>query len=114
MSLRAIDVAYDTLLEEKAGLSFKALWAHVREVLGYDDKMALRKQSQFYTDLSLDGRFIGLEGNVWNLKIHCKYDDVAVKEEEYEDIDDQDDEEEELEENEYVEPSDEDGEMNEY
>lgn len=114
MSLRAIDVAYNTLLEEKNGLSFKVLWSTVRNELGYDDKMALKKQSQFYTDLSLDGRFIGLEGNIWNLKIHCKYDDVAVKEEEYEDVEDPEEEEEDLEESEYVESSEEDGEISEY
>lgn len=113
MSLRAIDVAYNILLEERNGLTFKSLWAKVKETLGYDEKMALRKQSQFYTDLSLDGRFVSLAENVWNLKIHCKYDDVAVKEEEYEDSEDVDDEEE-LDENEYVEPSEEDGEINDY
>ncbi len=88
MSVRAIDVAYNLLLDHKEGMPFKELWAEVKSEMGYDDKMASKKISQFYTNLSLDGRFVNLESNFWNLKTYCKYDEVAVSEEELQDNDD--------------------------
>ncbi len=104
MSIRAIDVAYNCLLNQKDGMTFKDLWAVVREQLGYTDVIANKKVSQFYTNLSLDGRFASLENNVWNLKSHCKYTDVAVREE---DLEEPEEEEEDVEEEEEeTEPSD--------
>jgi DNA-directed RNA polymerase subunit delta len=92
MSIRAIDVAYNCLLNQKEGMTFKELWAVVKEQLGYDDVVAGKKVSQFYTNLSLDGRFASLENNVWNLKVHCKYNDVAVKDEDFEEPEEEEDE----------------------
>ncbi|MDO4378681.1 MAG: DNA-directed RNA polymerase subunit delta [Erysipelotrichia bacterium] len=92
MSVRAIDVAYNLLLDCKEGMPFKDLWEKVKTEMGYDEKMASKKISQFYTNLSLDGRFVNLDNNFWNLKSHCKYDEVAVTEEDLQEIDDSDDE----------------------
>ncbi|MGI6510561.1 MAG: DNA-directed RNA polymerase subunit delta [Erysipelotrichaceae bacterium] len=109
MSLKAIDIAYNKLLNAKEGMSFKELWVSVNDELGYDGKIASRKKSQFYTDLTLDGRFIMLENNIWNLKTRCKYQQVEVKEDEYEEIEDYDDEDE----DEFDDEEDEDEEENE-
>ena len=109
MSLKAIDIAYNKLLNAKEGMSFKELWISVNDELGYDGKIASRKKSQFYTDLTLDGRFIMLENNVWNLKSRYKYQQVEVKEDEYEEIEDYDDEDE----DEFDDEEDEDEEENE-
>ena len=106
MSIRAIDVAYNCLLNQKDGMSFKDLWAIVRDQLGYSETIANKKVSQFYTNLSLDGRFASLENNVWNLKAHCKYNDVAVREEDFEEIE-EDDEDEDIEQEEEPEASEE-------
>ena len=92
MSLKAIDIAYNKLLNAKEGMSFKELWSSINNELGYDEKIASKKKSQFYTDLTLDGRFIMLENNVWNLKSRCKYQEVEIKEDEYEESDDFDEE----------------------
>ena len=99
MSIRAIDVAYNCLLNQKDGMTFKDLWAVVRDQLGYSETIANKKVSQFYTNLSLDGRFASLENNIWNLKSHCKYNDVAVREEDFEESE-EDEEDEEIEEEE--------------
>lgn len=109
MSLKVIDIAYNKLLNAKEGMSFKELWISVNDELGYDGKIASRKKSQFYTDLTLDGRFIMLENNIWNLKTRCKYQQVEVKEDEYEEIEDYDDEDE----DEFDDEEDEDEEKNE-
>ncbi|NMA16061.1 MAG: DNA-directed RNA polymerase subunit delta [Erysipelotrichia bacterium] len=92
MSLKAIDIAYNKLLNEKEGMSFKELWSSINNELGYDEKIASRKKSQFYTDLTLDGRFVMLENNVWNLKSRCKYQQIEIDEDEFEENDDFDEE----------------------
>lgn len=92
LSVRAIDVAYNLLQDCKDGMSFKDLWEKVKTEMGYDDKMASKKISQFYTTLSLDGRFVNLDNNFWNLKTHCKYDDVAVTDEDLQDNEEVDEE----------------------
>ncbi len=94
VSLKAIDIAYKKLLNAKEGMPFKELWISVNDELGFDGKIASRKKSQFYTDLTLDGRFIMLENNVWNLKSRCKYQQVEVKEDEFDEDEDYEDEDE--------------------
>jgi len=90
VSLKAIDIAYNILLNAKEGMSFKELWSSINNELGYDEKIASRKKSQFYTNLTLDGRFVMLENNVWNLKSRCKYQEIEIKDEEYEESEDYD------------------------
>ncbi len=78
MSVRTIDVAYDYLKNQKHSVSFKDLWQVVKEQLGFDENQAQKKISQFYTDLSLDGRFTSLANNEWDLKSNHKFDEVFV------------------------------------
>ncbi len=78
MSGRTIDVAYDYLKAQKRSIPFKELWSVVKDECGFDDKQAQRKISQFYTDLSLDGRFTSLENNEWDLKSNHKFDEVFI------------------------------------
>ncbi len=78
MSVRTIDVAYDHLKGRKHSVSFKELWQVVREQLGFDEKQSQKKISQFYTDLTLDGRFIALDNNEWDLKSNHKFDEVFI------------------------------------
>lgn len=78
MSVRTIDVAYDYLKDQKHSVSFMDLWNIVKEQMGYTDQQAKNKISQFYTDLSLDGRFTSLENNEWDLKSNHKFDEVFI------------------------------------
>ena len=91
MSVRTIDVAYDHLKSQKHSVSFRDLWQVVREELGFDEKQSQKKISQFYTDLTLDGRFIALDNNEWDLKSNHKFDEVFIDTAELVD-DDSDDE----------------------
>ena len=78
MSVRTIDVAYDYLKAQKHSVSFRDLWQVVKAQLGFTDAQAQKKISQFYTDLTLDGRFTSLENNVWDLKSNHKFDEVFI------------------------------------
>lgn len=92
MSVRTIDIAYDYLKSLKHSATFKELWEVVRTELNFDDSQARRKMSQFYTDLSLDGRFTALANNEWDLKSNHKFDEVFIDTEKLvdEDSDDED------------------------
>ena len=78
MSVRTIDVAYDYLKAQKRSVSFRDLWQVVKDQLGFNDAQAQKKISQFYTDLTLDGRFTSLANNVWDLKSNHKFDEVFI------------------------------------
>ena len=78
MSVRTIDVAYDYLKAQRHSVSFRDLWQVVKFELGFNDAQAQRKISQFYTDLTLDGRFTSLENNEWDLKSNHKFDEVYI------------------------------------
>ena len=43
MSLKAVDMAYNLLLNTKEGMSFKELWTNINNKFGYDEKIASRK-----------------------------------------------------------------------
>lgn len=92
-----IDIAYDVLCEKKKALAFGDIWMKVSEEKGLNEKQKEDKIAQFYTDLSLDGRFVNMSDNKWDLKARHRLEDVKkVSAEEF--IDDE--EEEELEEEE--------------
>jgi DNA-directed RNA polymerase subunit delta len=79
MSTKTVmDVAYDVIKKKKNGIAFADLWKNVRQTMGYDDAQAARKISQFYTDLTLDGRFAALKNNKWYLKDYRKFSEVYV------------------------------------
>lgn len=107
MSVRTLDVAYDYLKSHKGSVSFRDLWKVVKEQMGYDDNKAQHKISQFYTDLSLDGRFTSLENNEWDLKSKHRFDEVVIDTESLMD-DDSDEVEVDEEADEIIEESDED------
>lgn len=59
-----VDVAFSIMSKKKRAIQFIKLWEDVSEITGASsDKVA-----QFYTDLTLDSRFVSLEGNKWDLR----------------------------------------------
>jgi len=79
MSTKTVmDVAYDVIKRRKNGIAFADLWKSVRQAMGYDDNQAAKRISQFYTDLTLDGRFAALKNNKWYLKDYRKFEEVFV------------------------------------
>ena len=73
-----IDIAYRIMCEKKAPVNFKDLWKEVTFELGLDAAKAAKKISLFYSDLSLDGRFVALKDNHWELKKRMKFEDVYI------------------------------------
>ena len=67
------DVAFELLSKKKNPVAFNKLWKEVAEVLGLTEEEATARIGTFYTHITLDGRFILLQNNTWDLKSrHCE------------------------------------------
>lgn len=114
MTQSLIGYAFDYMSKQKEQVSFADLWAYVVKEAELSDEEAANKVAQFYTNLMLDGRFVTLGENQWDLrvrhtfdKVHIDMKDVYSDVEESEDVDSEDEEEKEYNEV-FEEPKDED------
>ena len=98
-----LDLAFEHVEASKSPVTFKALWKAVCKAKGYDEETAAKKVSQFYTTLLLDGRFVTLGENKWDLRSRHTFDKVHIDMKDvYSEVEaDDGDEEEEAEEKEY-------------
>ena len=104
MARSLLDLAYDYVSQSKEQVSFKDLWAYVCKEAGLDEATALKKVSSFYTNLMLDGRFVTLGENMWDLRSRHTFDKVHIDMKDvYSDVEsiDEDEEEEDEEDKEY-------------
>ena len=103
MQKSLIEIAYEFVAENKEPVNFVKIWAHVKEVAGLSEEEANKKAGQFFTNMMLDGRFVTLGENEWDLRSRHKFDKVHIDMNDvYSDVDTVDDDgEEEEEEKEY-------------
>lgn len=100
-----LDLAYDVVSASKNPVPFDQLWKLVLEEKGLDAAAASSRVGQFYTNLLLDGRFVNLGNNIWDLRSRHTFDKVHIDMKDvYSDVETADvDEEEEQEQKEYEE-----------
>ena len=99
-----IELAYDVVANSQNPVPFKNLWKAVVKAAGLTEEEAATRVGQFYTNLLLDGRFVNLGDNVWDLRTRHKFEKVHIDMKDvYSDVEasDSDDKEEESEEKEY-------------
>ena len=96
-----LDIAYELMCKKKKAADFYKLYDEVCEIKGYDASQAEEHQSLFYTNVTLDGRFITVGENQWDLRsrhkfenVHIDMNDIYAEEEIDEIIEDEDEEEE--------------------
>jgi len=68
------DVAYDILASKKRAIVFQKLWEEVSKTC----KVSNDYIAQFYSDLTLDSRFVQLKENKWDLTERRKYAESHV------------------------------------
>lgn len=92
-----IEVAYQVLTNNNGSMPFVDLWKDVSQEMGFNQTQFEDNIAQFYTDLSLDGRFLNMSQNTWDLRSRHTYsesvmdtDSIAIDE------DDEDEEDSEL------------------
>lgn len=96
----SLQVAYELLLRTKAEVTFDEIWDYVCEQLNYTDEQKISKKARFYTNISLDGRFVLLGDSKWDLRSNLMFDKVHIDmqavyaDAEEKDIDEDDDDEE--------------------
>ncbi len=73
-----VDVAYSYLKEVNKITKFAELFDAVCERIGLSEEQKEELISTFYTNLSLDGRFVTLGDNEWDLRINQTYDKVHI------------------------------------
>ena len=106
-----VEVGYELLEKKQGPQKFNKFWGEVSEVLGLDETEASNYVSDFYTNLTLDERFVLLEDNTWDLRERQSFDKVHIDMNDvYSEIDEEEKElkeDEEVEDEEYREYSDE-------
>ena len=68
MKKSMIESAYQILASKKEAVPFLNLWQDVVQEMGFTPSQADDNIAQFYSDLSMDGRFTNLKGNSWDLR----------------------------------------------
>ena len=98
-----LDHAFDFVSKSKEPVTFAEIWEYVKKEAGLDEETANKRVSSFYTNILLDGRFVTLGDNTWDLRSRQTFDKVHIDMKDvYSDVEENDDdEEEEIEEKEY-------------
>ena len=97
-----LELAHEYLNSKPKSVTFKQLWAYVVKQKGFSEEEANKKVSSFYTSLLLDGRFVTLGENKWDLRSRHTFDKVHIDMKDvYSDMDTSDSDSEEVEEEEY-------------
>ncbi len=73
-----LEIAYDFVSNSSKPVSFKEIWETVVSEKGLDESVANSKVGQFYTTLMLDGRFVTLGENMWDLRSRHTFDKVHI------------------------------------
>ena len=101
MSKSLIEHAYELIAKYNGPVNFKEIWAYVKEQSGMSEEEALKKAGQFFTNMMLDGRFVTLGENEWDLRERHTFDKVHIDMRDvYSDVQTSDDDREEEEEDE--------------
>ena len=73
-----VDTAYELVVKNGESVPFATLWNGVCEELGLTEEDRVNRVAYFYTQLTLDGRFVTLGENVWDLRIRHTFDKVHI------------------------------------
>ena len=101
MSKSLIEHAYELIAKNNGPVNFKEIWAYVKEQSGMSEEEAAKQAGQFFTNMMLDGRFVTLGENEWDLRERHTFDKVHIDMRDvYSDVQTSDDDREEEEEDE--------------
>lgn len=99
MEKSMLDVAYEIVSQRTEPITFKDLINQIATELNLSEEELAKRISRFYTNLMLDGRFVTLGENTWDLrsrnkfeKVHIDMNDVYKDEDEDEENEDEDEE----------------------
>lgn len=73
-----IETAYEIMEASNAPITFMAFYDKIGEALAMSVEEKNERIGDFYTDLTLDGRFVSLTDNTWDLRSRHTYDKVHI------------------------------------
>ena len=73
-----IEYAFECVSSSKDPIPFANIWNYAKEQAGLSEEEAQNKVARFYTNLLLDGRFVMLGDNVWDLRVRHTFDKVHI------------------------------------
>ena len=73
-----LDVAYTIMSKAKKEMTFQDLYEQIAKELTMNDDEKKSHLGEFYTELTLDGRFVALTDNGWDLRARHTYDKVHI------------------------------------
>ena len=101
MSKSLIEIAYEFVSKHDGSVNFSEIWEYVKKESGMSEEDASKKAGQFFTNMMLDGRFVTLGENEWDLRERHTFDKVHIDMRDvYSDVQTSDDDREEEEEDE--------------
>ena len=97
-----IEIAYEFVAGNEGSVGFTKIWEHVKQEAELSEEEANTKAGMFFTNLMLDGRFVTLGENIWDLRERHTFDKVHIDMRNvYSDVQTSDDDKEEDDEEEY-------------
>lgn len=78
MKKSMIEIAFQVVNEHEGSIPFIELYQEVSKEMGFNPTQFEDNIAQFYTDLSIDGRFLNLAGNHWDLKKRHTYSESVM------------------------------------
>ena len=72
------DVAFELMMKKKRAVSFFKLWDEVSQIMGFSQAQADERISQFYTNITLDSRFVSMPENKWDLRSRHRFEEVHI------------------------------------
>lgn len=78
MNKPMVDVAFELLTKKKKALTFLKLWEDAAEIAQLSEQQKEDNIAQFYTDVSLDDRFVHVGDNKWDLRSRHTYKEVVI------------------------------------
>ena len=93
MGKSMLDIAFDVISKHKKPVPFIKIWDSVCTSKKYSEAQKEDKVADFFSDMTLDERFVNVGENKWDIKARHKFDEVFVNTENIavdEDFDDED------------------------
>lgn len=78
MQKSLIEIAYEFIEGQQNPVPFSKIWEYVKATAGLSEEEASKKAGQFFTNMMLDGRFVTLGENEWDLRSRHTFDKVHI------------------------------------
>ena len=73
-----LDIAYEYVKEQGKPVNFYDIYDYVCDAKALEEDEKNTRRSQFYTNVTIDGRFLTVGENKWDLRERHKFEDVHI------------------------------------